>query len=274
MKSIRKPRAYLCKITVNRCLDLLRSSRKRREAYVGPWLPEPLLTGNAASVGGMDRTAALREEDPETALLHKDQLSFAFLLLLESLSGRERAVFVLREALGTGYEAIADMIGSSPVSCRQLYSRAKRKLNAASRFKGNLETVNPPVPAAGREVYARTVERFAQALAHGRAEELLQLLTSDVVTLSYGGGKVFAALHPITGIERVSAFLLGIASRRTADTAVHPAEINGLPGFIVLIGDHPSSVLCFDFDPSGTHIRQVFITRNPEKLGNIRIQNK
>lgn len=241
---IEEPKAYLCKMVTNRCLDLLRSSRKRREQYVGPWLPEPVLTP---------------EEDTLQTLIRNELLSYAMLVLLERLSPAERAVFVLREALGYDYLEIAGLLDKSEANCRKLMSRARGKMGMdGAGFINNGE-------AAGE----RWVQAFLQALEQGNMNVLLAMLTEDVVILSDGGGKVTAAVRPIASRDQVSHVLLGIM-RHTAhqeDVRIELASINGETGLIVRSSGRIDTIVLLHVQDSAA--RRIYFIRNPDKLTHI-----
>jgi RNA polymerase sigma factor (sigma-70 family) len=202
-EEIASPPAWLMAVATRLAIDQLRSARVRREAYVGPWLPEPLVPD-----AGPD--AAARVELDET-------LSMAFLVLLERLGPVERAVFVLREAFGYGYDEIAEILGRSEDSCRQLFSRARRRIaDGRPRFEAS---------RAQREELAT---RFLDAAERGELGELVALLAADATFVGDGGGKATAVARPLHGAERVARFVaglvrrgarMGVTVRRTASTA-------------------------------------------------------
>ncbi|MGG4552234.1 RNA polymerase sigma-70 factor [Paenibacillus humicus] len=238
---IEEPKAYLCKMVTNRCLDLLRSSRKRREQYVGPWLPEPVPTP---------------EEDALQTLMRYELLSYAMLVLLERLSPAERAVFVLREALGFGYFEIAGLLDKSEANCRKLMSRARGKMGAdAAGILNNKE-------ATGQ----RWVQAFLQALEQGNMDVLLAMLTEDVVVLSDGGGKVAAAVRPITSRDHVSRFLLGLMRQldQQGDVQFELASINGDTGVIVRSSGSIDTIVLLQVEDGAA--RGIYFIRNPDKL--------
>lgn len=243
------PKAYLCKMTTNRCLDLLRSARSRRELYIGPWLPEPIPTS---------------DEDPFEAVIHKDLLSYAMLVLLERLSPSERAVFVLREALCFDYADIAGLVGKSETNCRKLISRAREKMGIAQHAS---------VPAEGaREEW---VGRFLSALEQGNVPSLLSLLSEDIVLLSDGGGKVLAAVHPIVTRDRVARFLFGLIRQAAQDEVSFQVEVrplNGQTGFVIRTGEHIDTVGFLHIEHHT--IRSVYFIRNPDKLRFIKASDK
>lgn len=238
---IEEPKAYLCKMVTNRCLDLLRSSRKRREQYVGPWLPEPVPTP---------------EEDALQTLMRNELLSYAMLVLLERLSPAERAVFVLREALGFDYFEIAGLLDKSEANCRKLMSRARGRMGAdAAGILNNRE-------ATGQ----RWVQAFLQALEQGNMDVLLAMLTEDVVVLSDGGGKVAAAVRPITSRDHVSRFLLGLMRQldQQGDVQFELASINGDTGVIVRSSGSIDTIVLLQVEDGAA--RGIYFIRNPDKL--------
>jgi len=190
-EEIADPKAYLCKMTTNLCLDLLKSAHKKRELYTGPWLPEPV--------------SAFYTDDSE-AVIHKDLLSYGMLVLLEKLSPGERAVFVLREAIAFEYHKIAELVGKSEANCRKIISRAKSKMGLLP---------DEPLAAPDTESSHEWVSRFLSALEQGNVDSLLALLDKDAVLISDGGGKVSAAIYPIVSAERIARFLLGVERRHT-----------------------------------------------------------
>ncbi|MED1780820.1 RNA polymerase sigma-70 factor [Brevibacillus fortis] len=237
-----EPKAYLCKMTTNRCLDLLKSARKKRELYTGPWLPEPISTPDV---------------DSYDAVITKDLLSYAMLVLLERLSPAERAVFVLREAFDFQYDEIAELVGKTEANCRKIVSRAKKKMGIAPE---------EPHHTPEKEIGEEWIGRFLSALEHGNVETLLTLLATDAVLLSDGGGKVTAALHPILSGERVASFLLGLmrSFSKRADFSVELAPLNNQTG-VVIRQDGKIDTLVFLHIEHGA-IHNLYFVRNPDKL--------
>ncbi|MBD2872820.1 RNA polymerase sigma factor SigJ [Paenibacillus arenilitoris] len=235
------PKAYLCKMVTNRCLDMLSSARKRRERYFGEWLPEPVPT--------------VRNEPLEAALLG-ERLSYAMLVLLERLSPAERAAFVLREALGFDYPAIAELTGKNEANCRKLLSRAKGKLGMAPE--------ESPRAEAADEAWVR---RLLAALGQGDAEAVVSMLAEDVVLLSDGGGKAVAAVHPIETPDRVAKFLLGLM-RKLPDyiggVRFETRPVNGQTGLLVRSKEGIDTAVLLHVD--GGKIRNLYFIRNPDKL--------
>jgi len=237
---IRSPKAFLSAVTTRLCIDHLRSARARRESYVGSWLPEPLLTGPGADAA----------QHAETA----DSLSLAFLVLLESLTPVERAVFLLREVFDYGYGEIAAILGKSEDNCRQLAVRARRHVEARKpRFEASRRR---------REELAR---RFFAAAEQGDTEGLVGLLAADAVAYGDGGGRALAFPHPVHGRERVARLLLGLRKRvLSLGLTWRPAEINGQPGaFFLDPGGGLVFVVSLDIVDSVQTVRAI---SNPEKL--------
>jgi RNA polymerase sigma-70 factor (ECF subfamily) len=242
---VESPKAYLSSIVTRLCIDHLRSARVARETYVGPWLPEPVLTGAAGEGPGV-------EERVELA----DSLSMAFLVLLESLTPVERAVFLLRETFGYGYEEIAAMVGRSEANCRQIAVRARKQIEARRpRFQASSQ---------GRD---EITSRFMDACATGDLKGLVELLADDIVLWSDGGGKVRAARRPIAGRDAMARLLLGLARKWAGQATVQPAEVNGQAGFLVEADGQRIGVLVLDI--AGDLIRAVRIVVNPDKLTGI-----
>lgn len=242
---IHNHRAYLCKMLTNRCLDFLRSAKHRREVYVGPWLPEPIVWRD-------DRG----DHDPLHELLSRDDLTMAYLLMMETLTPTERAVLVLREAYQYEYAEIATLVGKSEINCRKIHSRVKQKLHPEVADR-HVEYVKDQA----------VLNRFLTAFTNGDTGTLMQLLTDDVTLLSDGGGKALAAINPIVSSAHVLAFLQGIARMTPSDGAIERVTINGQPGLLLKIGDQV--VGTFAFEREGERIRKIFMVRNPDKLARI-----
>ncbi|WP_433439363.1 RNA polymerase sigma-70 factor [Nonomuraea sp. CA-141351] len=233
---IREPRAFLLTVVSRLALDQLRSARVRREAYTGPWLPEPVMTSEA---GPLD-TAELR-----------DTVSYATLHLMERLSPPERAVFVLREAFELPYDEIAGIVGTSVANARQMHHRASARLaQGRDRFQ----------PSAAD--HTKLLTKFMDAASGGDLAALTELLHEDVVAYNDGGGKVRAALRPIFGRGKVAAFLDGLLSRYDfTDTQL--IEVNGQPAVWTRVGENRQVVLIDIHDGLITGIYGVL---NPDKL--------
>ena len=238
------PKAYLARVVTTTALNRLRSARTRREAYVGPWLPEPLLTE-----AGPD--AAERAELAES-------VSVAMLVVLESLTPEERAVFVLREVFGFGHAEIGAALGRSAPAVRQLAHRAREHVQARRpRFDVDWDQQ--------REV----TERFLAAAGGGDIEGLMTVLAPDVTLLTDGGGKARAALRPIVGAGKAARFLVAIAGRPymgvdISGMTLAPAEINGSPGTLITAGGRAIAALTLAV--SGGRITAIQLLANPDKL--------
>ncbi|MFJ3583547.1 RNA polymerase sigma-70 factor [Streptomyces sp. NPDC090127] len=241
-EDVREPRAYLVRITTRLALDRLRQVQARREAYVGPWLPEPVLTDYGPSASDTAERAVLA-----------DSVSLAVLVVLESLSPLERAVFVLREAFGFPYAQIATVLDRSEAAVRQLAGRARRHVDEG-RPRYDVD------PAERRDL----TERFLAAAADGDLDGLLALLAPDVRLVGDSGGKSKAPLRVIDGADKVGRFLLAVASGAEAAFEVRIAEVNGGPGLLVLDGGKPDSV--FQIEVRDGRVQCVYIVRNPDKL--------
>ncbi|XVQ81765.1 RNA polymerase sigma-70 factor [Microbispora siamensis] len=231
--AVRDQRAYLVRITTRQALKRLRTLARRKEAYVGPWLPEPLLTTPDVA------------EDVELA----ESVSMAMLLVLETLQPTERAVFVLREVFDLDYDEIAEAVGKSQAAVRQIAHRARSHV-AARRPR---ETVSP---AETRDA----LQAFQQAVETGNLQRLLDILAPDVVLLADGGGLKQAAPAPLVGADQVAYVL----SRITPGMSLQPAQVNGHPALIVRIDGDIDTVITLRIDDG--LITGLYVVRNPEKL--------
>lgn len=243
--AIESPKAYLSAVTTRLSIDHLRSARVRRESYTGTWLPEPLLTDEGSPA----------ERHAETA----DTLSMGFLVLLESLTPIERAVFLLREVFEYGYDEIASVVGKSRENCRQIAVRARRHVRAGRpRFEAS---------KARREELAR---RFFRAVAEGDVAGLVGLLAADVVAYADGGGRGPAFPRPVHGRERVVRLLQGPTARGgRLIKGVRYAEINGQPGALFLDpGGMP--VVAVTLDIADDRVQTLHAVSNPDKLAHLR----
>jgi RNA polymerase sigma-70 factor, ECF subfamily len=239
------PKAYLSTITTRLAIDHLRSARVRRESYVGTWLPEPLVTDTDADASRYAEAA--------------DSLSMAFLVLLESLSPVERAVFLLRDVFDYGYDEIANVVGKSEDNCRQIAVRARRQIEAKKpRFE------------ASRQLREELARRFFDAVTRGDTEALIGLLAADVVAYGDGGGKAPAFPKPVYGRERVARLLLGSTARgeRLRVSGVRHVEINGQPGAI-LLDPEGRPVVAVSLDIADGSVQTVRAVSNPEKLSHL-----
>jgi len=248
------PRAFLVRVTTRLAMDRLRRAKARRESYVGSWLPEPILTG--------------RDVAEDVALA--ESVSMAMLVVLETLSPLERAVFVLREAFGMPYAEIADVLGRKEEAVRQLGRRARDHVQERrSRFD------------ADQTEQRQVTERFLEATSTGNLEALMAVLSPGVTLVADGGGKALAPRRPVHGAEKVARFLLAVATEeRTArflesigsepskEVRAHPTEVNGGPGIVVTSEGEPVSALVLDV--SDGMVRTIRLVANPEKLAGVR----
>ncbi|MFF3853738.1 RNA polymerase sigma-70 factor [Micromonospora sp. NPDC002575] len=240
LDAVRDPRAYLVRITTRQALTRLRTLGRRRESYVGPWLPEPLLTAPDVA------------EDVALA----DSVSMAMLLVLETLGPTERAVFVLREVFDLGYDEIAEAVDKSPTAVRQIAHRARA--HVAARRPRRV------VPAAE----TRTVlDAFRRAVETGDLQSLLDLLAPDVVLLGDGGGVKQAVLRPIVGADKVARLLTGGWGKVAGVTALLPTQVNGSPALVIRLDGELDTVLAVRVDEG--RIGGLYAVRNPEKLSHM-----
>jgi RNA polymerase sigma-70 factor (TIGR02957 family) len=252
---ISNPRAFLVRVTTRLAIDRLRRAKARRESYVGPWLPEPILTGSDVA------------EDVALA----ESISMAMLVVLETLSPLERAVFVLREAFGMPYAEIADVLGRKEEAVRQLGRRARRHVQERSaRFD------------ADQTEQRRVTERFLEATSTGNLEALMAVLSPGVTLVADGGGRAPAPRRPVRGAEKVARFLLTVTTEEqiarflrsigsepvAADLRTQLARVNGGPGIVIASGDKPISALVLDV--ADGVVRTIHLVANPEKLAGVR----
>jgi RNA polymerase sigma-70 factor (ECF subfamily) len=234
--TVRDPAAYLTTMVGRIALDELKSARRNRERYVGPWLPEPLLTDPAL--------------DPLERAERSESVHLATLRLLERLTPPERAVYVLREAFDAPFAQIADVVGVSEDNARQLLHRARRRVGEEARFE------------ASPEEHAAIVARFVQAVTSGDLEALSELLAEDVVAYADGGGKVPAARQPVVGRDNVVRLLVSITRRIPIEEAT-PVEANALPALRVSMGGQLPLVA---LDVHRGEIVNIYAVMNPDKL--------
>ena len=248
------PRAFLVRVTTRLAIDRLRRAKARRESYVGPWLPEPILT----------------RQDPAEDVAMAESVSMAMLVVLETLSPLERAVFVLREAFGMPYAEIADVLGRKEEAVRQLARRAREHVRERrTRFD------------ADRAEQRRVTERFLEAAAGGDFEALMDVLSPGVTLVADGGGRALAPRRPVRGSERVARFLAAIVGEEptarflnsvglepSGEMRVHLAQVNGETGVVITAGGEPISALVVDV--SDGLVQTIRLVANPEKLAGIR----
>ncbi|MEV0978592.1 RNA polymerase sigma-70 factor [Streptomyces sp. NPDC049915] len=239
---VRDPRAYLVRTVTNLALNRLTSARARREKYVGPWLPEPLLTSPDAA------------EETEMA----DSVSTAMLVVLETLTPIERAVFVLREVFGYSHAEIAETLDRPEPAVRQIAHRAREHVRARRpRYDAD----------AGRR--AEVTSRFIEACAGGDLSAVMELLAPDVTCWSDGGGKITAARRPLYGPDHVARWILGVLAKpQSRDVVMERAEINGELGLLMVLGGTPVGALTYDVVDG--RIRNLRLQVNPDKLAGVR----
>jgi RNA polymerase sigma-70 factor (ECF subfamily) len=246
--SVEDPKAFLIKTTTRICLDVLKSARTRREAYVGPWLPDPVT----------DTAALAPDEQTELA----EDLSVALLLALDRLSPLERAAFLLHDVFDYSFSQVADALGRNEAACRQLASRARTRVRDA-RPQG----VMPPQHASSsiEPKHAELVSAFMTASRSGDIATLARLLTSDARLVTDGGGKVPAALNVIEGADHVAGFLVGVVRKGWIDEmSVRFETINGLPGLIM--SGLSGLVQTTAFEMEDGLVKAIYVVRNPDKL--------
>jgi RNA polymerase sigma-70 factor (ECF subfamily) len=244
------PRAFLMTTATRICLDLLTSARARREEYVGPWLPEPIV----------DPAALAPDSRTELA----EDLSIALLLTLDRLSPLERAAFLLHDVFDFSFREVAKALERSEAACQQLAARARAHARAA-RPRG----ANPPPAGEIDAKHVQLMSAFVAATQSGDLNALTQLLASDVRVVTDGGGKVAAALDVIEGADRVARFIVGVTRKRPGawwreSFTLRFATINGLPGVIVDGPEGPVQTAAFEIE--GEVIRALYVVRNSDKL--------
>ncbi|MFG3132190.1 RNA polymerase sigma-70 factor [Streptomyces tendae] len=242
---VREPRGYLVRVTTRLAVDRLRQVKSRGETYVGPWLPEPYVTDFGDAVPDTAERAVLA-----------DSVSLAVLVVLESLSPLERAVFVLREAFGYPYAEIAAMLERGEAAVRQLAGRARKHVDER-RPRYDVD------PAQRRDL----TERFLAAAAEGDLAGLLATLAPDVRLVGDSGGRSKAPLRVLESADKVGRFLFAVAQQGIPDATFHFLELNGGPALLVRSGGKPDSVL--QVDVADGRIQAVYIIRNPDKLASL-----
>jgi len=236
-EEIANPKAWLVRVATRLALDRLRTAKLRREQYVGPWLPEPLLTSPDVA------------EDVERA----ESVSMAMLVVLETLSPLERAVFVLREAFGFSHGEVAEALGRSEQAVRQLAHRAREHVQARRpRFR------------LDRGVRQQVTERFLAAALGGDLDDLLRVLAPDVTLWADGGGRADAPRRPIHGADKVARFLAAVAGS-AGEVDVDLLDVNGGPAAVVIAAGSPAGVVVVDTDAAGDSVQTIYLVMNPEK---------
>jgi RNA polymerase sigma-70 factor, ECF subfamily len=244
LTTVRDTKSYLAQLVTRQALNALRADARRREDYVGPWLPEPLL---------------LDEQDPSADVVLAESVSMAMLVVLETLGPEERAVFVLREVFGFDYDEIASAVGKSAANARQIAHRARAHVRARRK---RFEPVDP-------QVGAQITAQFLATAANGDVDALVSMLTPDAVWIADGGGKVSAARRPVVGARKVAAALTGLGRKGLPDMRIELATYNGAPAAVVYSGEVIDIVITAEF--TGGLISALYAIRNPDKLATVAV---
>jgi RNA polymerase sigma-70 factor, ECF subfamily len=241
LSTVRDSKSYLARLVTRQALNALRAGARRREDYVGPWLPEPLL---------------LDEQDPSADVVLAESVSMAMLVLLETLGPDERAVFVLREVFGFDYNEIAAAVDKSSAAVRQIAHRAREHVQARRR---RFAPVDP-------EQNARITAEFMAAASNGDVQTVMSMLAPDVAWTADSGGKASAARRPVVGAEKVARAVVGLVSRgmRIPDVRVETVICNSAPAVMLYRGDHLEGIFTVEI-VDGT-ITNFYVMRNPDKL--------
>jgi RNA polymerase sigma-70 factor (ECF subfamily) len=241
LATVRDTKSYLAQLVTRQALNALRAGARRREEYVGPWLPEPLL---------------LDDRDLSTDVVLAESVSMAMLVLLETLSPDERAVFVLREVFGFDYAEIADAVGKPAPTVRQVAHRAREHVRARRKQRGATEID----PQRNAEITAQ----FLATAASGDVEALMAMLAPDVTWTADGGGVVSAARKPVVGAEKVARAIAGLMRRGGAALRVEAVTCNSAPAVLFYLDEHLEGVITVEI--AGASITNFYVIRNPEKL--------
>ncbi|MGY4712416.1 RNA polymerase sigma-70 factor [Mycolicibacterium sp. CBM1] len=244
LAQVRDTKAYLAQLVTRQALNTLRSQARRREDYVGPWLPEPLL---------------LDDTDASSDVVLAESVSMAMLVVLETLTPDERAVFVLREVFGFSHDEIASAVGKSTAAVRQMAHRAREHVHSRRR---RFEPVDP-------QQSQQITTQFLTAAATGDLAGLMAMLAPDVVFTSDSDGKVSAARRPVLGAEKVARLLIGLMSRAGSEYRVQIASYNNAPAAIVFRDERPDGV--FLIEVADGQITNFYAMRNPEKLAAVTV---
>ncbi|MCM3736755.1 RNA polymerase sigma factor SigJ [Bacillus cytotoxicus] len=248
MKHNKNVKAFLCKLVTNRCLDLLKASKKKRELYVGTWLPEPI---------------AVIETDPLHVMMMKNDMSYVLLVLFEQLNPIERAIFILREILEYDYETIAEIVQKKAANCRKILSRIKKELpdlekqSIVENVKGDREQV---------------ITCFINAIQQGNTTQVMEVLGEAIAYYADGGGRVTAATKPIYGAVRVQQLLIALATKyftNQDECSMMQTDVNGSPGIVIRNRTGIQAVMSFEFE--GNKIKSIYTILNPDKIKHFHI---
>ncbi|OBA84176.1 RNA polymerase subunit sigma-24 [Mycobacterium sp. 1164966.3] len=247
LAGVHDTKSYLAQLVTRQALNALRAGARRREEYVGPWLPEPLL---------------LEEQDPSSDVVLAESVSMAMLVLLETLSPDERAVFVLREVFGFDYGEIAEAVDKPAPTVRQVAHRAREHVRARRKWGG--ATREPVDPQRNAEITAQ----FLQTAASGDVEALMAMLAPDATWMADGGGKVSAARKPVIGAERVARAITGLMRKAGTGVRVEMVTCNSAPAVLFYLDEQPAMVVTLEiaYEVDGPKITNFYVMRNPDKL--------
>lgn len=245
LAEVRDTKAYLAQLVTRQALNTLRAGARRREDYVGPWLPEPLL---------------LDEQDASSDVVLAESVSMAMMVVLETLSPDERAVFVLHEVFGFGHDEIALAIGKSGAAVRQIAHRARGHVQARRKRFDPIDS----------EQTVRLTTEFMVAAGTGDVQALMSMLAPDVAFTSDSDGKVSAARRPVVGADKVARFIIGLMRQQGPEYRIEVAIYNSAPAMIVYFNDRPDTVVAVEL-VDGT-ITNLYAVRNPEKLGGVTVR--
>jgi RNA polymerase sigma-70 factor, ECF subfamily len=242
LSKVNDTKSYLAALVTRQALNALRAGARRREEYVGPWLPEPLL---------------LDDQDPSSDVVLAESVSMAMLVLLETLSPDERAVFVLREVCGFGYAEIADAVGKPAPTVRQVAHRAREHVRARRRPRGTPTRVDP-------QRNAEITAQFLATAASGDVDALVAMLAPDATWMADSGGKVSAARRPVVGAQRVARAIAGLISKAGPELRVQMVTCNSAPAVLLYLGEHLEGVITLEIVED--KITNFYAMRNPDKL--------
>ena len=250
LAGVRDTKSYLARLVTRQALNALRADARRREEYVGPWLPEPLL---------------LDDQDPSADVVLAESVSMAMLVLLETLSPDERAVFVLREVFGFDYDEIVEAVGKPAPTVRQIAHRAREHVRARRKRY-------PPGQAVDPRRNAEITAQFLATAASGDVDALVAMLAPDATWTADSGGKVSAARRPVVGADRVARGIAGLMSKAGADLRVEMVTCNSAPAVLLYLGEGLEAVITVEI--ADDKITNFYVMRNPEKLTTLTVRRE
>ncbi|NPC94884.1 RNA polymerase sigma-70 factor [Bacillus sp. WMMC1349] len=245
IRQINHIQSYLTKAVTNRCINFLQSARKKREIYVGEWLPEP--------------ECKQIEQNPADSIIKAEMISYAFMVLMSRLNPIERAIFMFREVFNYSYKEISFILQKSDVNCRKIHSRIKNKLKG--EFSLTTDRINEQ----------RLAELFIHSTKTGDFAEFADRLAKEAILYADGGGKVRSAIKPIYGRKRIYAFFNGITSKGSLSGHFQVVDINGGRGVLIKRTNQPIYAICFAWDQKLDFIKHIYMVSNPDKLKQIKI---